>query len=410
MPIAALKEQYEAYPYPPRDPADEAKRLVTGAPSSLDDLEHYLFSGRLPKKLRLLSAGGGTGDAIIQMAAEAQERGIEAELVHLDLSAGSQAIAKARAAARKLTSITFVNDSLLNAAKYGPFDYIDCCGVLHHLDVPEDGLKALVDALKPEGGLGIMLYAPLGRTGVYPLQSALRRLLPADLSPPEKVRLAKKLLAELPETNWLKRNPLIKDHEMSDSGLYDLLLHSQDRAYDVPQFIEFAKSAGLEVVEFVQPVKYDPTLWVKSPELIKKLPADKWARAALAEELCGSMFKHIAYLTRAGRTRTVADFTPESVPFYHYFEGVSFGQKLPPGGNLIGQLAGMSVNMTLPRRAGLIMQRINGRSTWREIHADLSNSLGSDAPNWDAFWTEATELYHKLQGVNVLLLRTAPLT
>ncbi|MBT5040468.1 MAG: class I SAM-dependent methyltransferase, partial [Rhodospirillaceae bacterium] len=27
-----VRGQYEAYPYPPRDPADEAKRLITGSP------------------------------------------------------------------------------------------------------------------------------------------------------------------------------------------------------------------------------------------------------------------------------------------------------------------------------------------------------------------------------------------
>jgi hypothetical protein len=221
------------------------------------------------------------------------------------------------------------------------------------------------------------------------------------------VRLAKKLLAELPDSNWLKRNPLIKDHEYNDSGLYDLLLHSQDRAYDVPQFVAFAKSVGLDVVEFVQPVKYDPTNWVKNPELLSHVPTDRWARYALAEELCGTMHKHIAYLTRAGRAPTIASLTPESVPYYHYFDGARIGEKMPTGGNLIGQLAGMNINMVMPRRAGLIMQRVNGQRSWRAIHAELGTAMGRDAPEWDTFWREAQELYQKLQGINVMLLRTA---
>ena len=62
----------------------------------------------------------------------------------------------------------------------GPFDYIDCCGVLHHLPDPLAGLRSLVSVLAPGGGLGLMVYAPHGRTGVYMLQDALRLLAPAE--------------------------------------------------------------------------------------------------------------------------------------------------------------------------------------------------------------------------------------
>ena len=41
-----VQAQYEAYPYPARDPADEAKRLITGSPSQLPEVNHYLFGGR----------------------------------------------------------------------------------------------------------------------------------------------------------------------------------------------------------------------------------------------------------------------------------------------------------------------------------------------------------------------------
>ena len=42
----AVRAQYEACPYPQRDPRDEAKRLVTGSPSHLDEIVHYVFAGR----------------------------------------------------------------------------------------------------------------------------------------------------------------------------------------------------------------------------------------------------------------------------------------------------------------------------------------------------------------------------
>ena len=40
-----VQDQYDAYPYPARDPADERTRLITGSPSNLDEINHYVFAG-----------------------------------------------------------------------------------------------------------------------------------------------------------------------------------------------------------------------------------------------------------------------------------------------------------------------------------------------------------------------------
>ena len=42
----SVRGQYEDLPYPARDAADEARRLITGSPSHMDELNHYLFAGR----------------------------------------------------------------------------------------------------------------------------------------------------------------------------------------------------------------------------------------------------------------------------------------------------------------------------------------------------------------------------
>ena len=128
-----LRAQYEAYPYPVRDPADERDRLITGSPSHLDELNHYLFAGarNFAAPFRALIAGGGTGDGAIMLAQQLADLGGPAELVYLDLSGAAMAIAEARAAARGLTNIAFHRASLLDVAELGlgRFDYIDCCGV-----------------------------------------------------------------------------------------------------------------------------------------------------------------------------------------------------------------------------------------------------------------------------------------
>ena len=45
---AQLAAQYEAYPYPHRDPRDEAKRLIVGSPGHLREIDHWVFGAARP--------------------------------------------------------------------------------------------------------------------------------------------------------------------------------------------------------------------------------------------------------------------------------------------------------------------------------------------------------------------------
>ena len=56
----------------------------------------------------------------------------------------------------------------------GNFDYINVVGVLHHLPDPQAGLGILVDKLTPRGGMAMMVYASVGRTGVYHVRAMSR--------------------------------------------------------------------------------------------------------------------------------------------------------------------------------------------------------------------------------------------
>ena len=59
--------------------------------------------------------------------------------------------------------VKFIQGSLLDCKEMeiGEFDYVDSCGVLHHLPDTEAGFKALDSVLKPDGGMGIMVYGTL---------------------------------------------------------------------------------------------------------------------------------------------------------------------------------------------------------------------------------------------------------
>jgi hypothetical protein len=153
--------------------------------------------------------------------------------------------------------------------------------------------------------MGIMVYAPHGRTGVYMMQDALRLLRPDTLAPAERVEIGKRALRHLPATAWLGKNPFVTDHLPlpgggGDPGLYDLLLNPRDVAFTVPALAAMVARAGLRIACWVEPLRYDPDPLLPDPRLRARTAAlDPVARAALAEALAGNVGVHILYLTRA---------------------------------------------------------------------------------------------------------------
>lgn len=407
----ALRAQYEALPYPPRDPADEDRRLITGSPSHLDQLNHYVFGGRLDfsAPFRVLVAGGGTGDATVMLAQQARDAGLAAEITQLDLSEASLAVAEARVKRRGLTGVRFRHGSLLDLDGAERYDYVDCCGVLHHLKDPAAGLSALASVLAPGGGIGLMVYGEYGRTGVYPLQEALRTLTkgaPED----EKIALAHRLLRHLPPGAWLRRNPLLADHLTSDAGLYDLLLHSCDRAYTVPGLASLAERCGLALTALVEPALYDPASHVSDPKLLKRLDGLSWLeRAAWTERVAGTLTKHIAYAVRPwDAERAVARAEgPQAVPVLRDLDGPALARGLRPGAALDAELPGLTLALPLPRLAGPMLARIDGRTSLGALHealAALDRGLA-----WETFKTQFDQLLRVLGGVGKLYVRHPPL-
>ena len=407
-----VHHQYEMLPYPPRDPRDEAKRLVTGSPSRLVELNHFVFGGRrdFSRPFRALVAGGGTGDAAIMLAQQLTDLGAAAaEVVYLDWSTASRAVAEARAAVRRLANIRFVTGSLLEleALDLGGFDYIDCCGVLHHLPDPPATLKVLVAALAEDGGMGLMLYGRLGRIGVYPAQAMLRALQRESDDVPAQLATAKKLLAQLPATNWLKRNPFITDHIVEgEPGIYDLLLHARDRAYDVGEVDDLVTGAGLRLVTFVPPARYEPASYLSDAGLLKRLEGKPMLeRAAFAENLAGNIKSHVFYVVRRGNAVTppVPD-RPDVVPVYCEPDMAATARKFQPGSTLTASVDGWTAKMPLPMLTPAIAELLDGRRSLGEIHRAIRErrpDLG-----WDDFVAQFRLYYAAFHGVGHLMLRT----
>ncbi|MGR3496968.1 class I SAM-dependent methyltransferase [Citreimonas sp.] len=380
--MVSVTEQYEAYPYPERDPADEAKRLIVGSPSHPWEIDHWLFGGRRDwsRPFRALVAGGGTGDGLIQLAQVLTSAGVEHAITYVDLSTQARAVAEARAQARGLTGIKFHTGSLLDASDMGPFDYIDCCGVLHHLPQPEDGFRALRAALAPSGGMGFMVYAPYGRSGVYPLQEAFGALF--DGLPPEaRLQKARAIVAALPEGHPFRANRNLGDHEASDAGFYDLLLHGQDRAYAMGELLETLAATGWRLQGFATPALYDLARIADRPEGM-----DDATATGVAEKLRGTIRMHIAYAVPAEDARKPARGSDRTlVPRLRGVQAAALARAVAQGRDIPVTLKEAQAVLRLPKAAAPLIAAIDGK---RPLSA-IAQGAGLDPIAFGGTWAKA---------------------
>ncbi|MGX0878597.1 SAM-dependent methyltransferase [Roseovarius sp. MBR-154] len=379
--MSEVRAQYEAYPYPARDPAEERTRLITGSPSHLLEVDHFVFGGARDwsQPLRVLVAGGGTGDALIQLAQQVKDAGRVAEITYLDLSTASRAIAEERARVRGLSGIRFVTGSLLEAEDRGVFDYIDCCGVLHHLPDPAEGFRALLAALAPGGGMGFMVYAPYGRTGVYPLQEAFGTLF-AGMAPAARLKAARKIVAGLPEGHPFRANINLGDHKDSDAGFYDLLLHSQDRAFDVMSLCDMLEATGWHLTGFTMPALYDLGRLTEVPEHLSPVE-----RMALAEKLDGTIKTHVGYAVRGSEARGAATGRNRAlIPHLKGLRAADLARAVAQGQSPKLSFGRLQARLSLPKEAARLIAAVDGRRSLQEI----ATATGTDPIGMGALWSK----------------------
>lgn len=419
-----VKRQYEDFPYPPRDPAEEKQRLVCGLFNQLDTVNYFCFSGKrdFTQPIRVLIAGGGTGDATIHLA-EQLRYNESAEIVHLDFSAASIAVAKERAKVRGLTNITWIQESLLKAPDLdlGSFDYINCFGVLHHLDDPDAGLKALTAVLKDEGAMGIMLYGQYGRSSIYQLQELLRKINKNIDDPQQKVDRCKAILQSLPATHPFRRSKFMQSPDIaSDEGIYDLLLHSQDRAYTAPEVYEFVHQAGLKLLHFMPNVEiqgnllYQPEAYLKDAALLDKIRQhDPVKQRAIAELIHGGIHKHCFFASRHIQNPPSVE-NLDNIPFFSSQCDGAFYQKIL---DIIAAADGqVTISLTYNKTEKLalgfpksphieaIFQALDGKRSLKKLF-DIVRKDAGDSPDDATLLKEFRGAYNALNIQNWLLLR-----
>lgn len=305
----AVRRFYEAHPYPDIEAERSPRTTILGDAWCA---VHHALDGRIGRRIRILFAGGGTGVAMQAIGRAFLEAGVECDFVYADLSEPSAAIARRRASDAGLSDVEYLIRPIeeLTALGLAPFDYIDFSGVINHVADPSAALDALATLLAPHGGIGVMAYGRLGRTGIYPMQNALRLLQTSAGShgdpladPGAGVASMRELLGALPPHNWIRKNPHLAHIPTSDDvELADRYLNPNDRAFEISELDALCRRSGLALRGFVHPFLYDPGPLLPSNAMRAQAAAlSPVDRAQLAEWLHGILHIHQFFAVPADR-------------------------------------------------------------------------------------------------------------
>jgi len=268
---AAVAKLYDTYPFPPEPILDEPP---PGYNWRWNWLAAYSFcTGRKPQKqdIRILDAGCGSGvgtEYLVHLNPQAQ-------VVGIDLSAGTLEVAKKRCQSSGADRVEFHHLSIYDVDKIpGEFELINCVGVLHHLPDPIRGIQALAKKLAPGGIMHIFVYGELGRWEIQLMQKAIA-LLQGNKKGDYRdgVQVGRQIFASLPENNRIVKREKERwaMENQRDECFADMYVHPQETDYNIDTLFTLIDAAGLDFVGFSNPGFWQlEKLLEKAPELIER--------------------------------------------------------------------------------------------------------------------------------------------
>ena len=376
----AVREFYTRLPYPrPIDSLDNYQLHWQDAQRRRVDFHLHRPAAPYREDLSILIAGCGTSQA-----ARHAMRWPEAQVIGIDFSATSVRCTEELKHRHKLNNLQVLQLPLERAGELGThFDQIVCTGVLHHLADPGAGLAALRDVLKPDGAMHIMVYAPYGRTGIYMIQDFCRRVGIQATSVGIRDLIA--ALGALPPGHPLQTLLRTAPDFRHEAALADALLHPQDRAYSVPELLEFLEAQGLTFGRWARQAPY----CVHCGALARIPQAPRMAQLPLSEQhvaaelFRGTMTCHsvIAYRKDGAAASQAIDFSGNSWPRYvpiRMADTICVEERLPAGAAavLINQSHTYTdLIMPIDATEKRMLDAIDGRRSIGEIASEILPSL-----------------------------------
>ena len=263
-----VRGQYEENPYPRWRYADIHPKV-----NFLNEINSDIYPNQITfndeiKIPKILIAGCGTGQ---QLARKIDYK--DSKVLAIDLSLSSLAFAKRKMQEFKINNIEFLHIDLLKLKKLKKkFNIIECMGVLHHLDDPEQGLNILLDTLDTNGFLKLGLYSEHARRHIVEARKFINKNKFKDNI--VDIRKFRELAKNNKDNISLKKlNDNYDFH--TTSSLRDLVFHVQEHHFSILKISKILKKYNLEFLGFTsKSIKKDYAKFYKNDE--KNLSLKNW--------------------------------------------------------------------------------------------------------------------------------------
>lgn len=161
-----------------------------------------------------------------------------------------------------MSNINYLHGDLLDAQHLGHrFDLVESVGVLHHMEDPMRGWKALVDVLEPGGMMKIGLYSRRARETIVELRTHYVR---GDVVPgPDEVRAIRRDIIARANVGDPKLQQFLAIRDFfSLNEAIDLLFHVQESAYSLVEIAAMIEELGLQFLGMCLPQDNFRTLFL----------------------------------------------------------------------------------------------------------------------------------------------------
>jgi ubiquinone/menaquinone biosynthesis C-methylase UbiE/Flp pilus assembly protein TadD len=257
---SAVKAQYEDNPYP------RWKHLYDYQ-GELKDINQKVI---IDSRKKVLIAGCGTGQQVVGHMALTQNYDVTA----IDISAASIAYAKRKTDEIGFKNLKYLMCDILEVKNLKTrFNYIYCTGVLHHMQNPFDGWKALYDVLESGGEMKIALYSNLARQSVI----ECRKLIEKEGFQPTlgDMRALRSFIKTLPKDHSLRKLENWTDF-YSTSMFRDLVFHVQEHRYTIPEIKDTLDQLGLKFMGFDKDSSSDNGFQALNADPKARLDLQRW--------------------------------------------------------------------------------------------------------------------------------------
>ena len=242
-----VQSQYEENPYPRwvSIPNKGKNDLDVGA-ALKQHFPHFTPPSFLDGQIQVLVAGCGTGKHPIQVALSYKN----ADVLAVDISKSSLAYAVRMARKFNVKNIQFMQGDILQLSKLNRrFHIIECSGVLHHMEDPIKGWRALANLLVKNGLMYVGLYSEKARADIVAAREIIKNeKLSTDRNTIRNFR-ARILRRELGDAIFAMSRS--SPDFFSTSGCRDLLFHFKEHRFTLPQINDALNELHLKFIGFV---------------------------------------------------------------------------------------------------------------------------------------------------------------